>query len=73
MTRAAIPIMRQQKSGYILQISSVGGRFSTPGGAAYHAAKWAIGGSITRFLISGKRSRPGFRVRLLNYWRRDRV
>jgi NAD(P)-dependent dehydrogenase (short-subunit alcohol dehydrogenase family) len=44
MTRAAIPIMRQQKSGYILQISSVGGRFSTPGGAAYHAAKWAIGG-----------------------------
>jgi NAD(P)-dependent dehydrogenase (short-subunit alcohol dehydrogenase family) len=44
MTRAAIPIMRQQKSGCILQISSVGGRLATPGSATYHAAKWAIGG-----------------------------
>ena len=44
MTRAAIPIMRRQKSGCILQISSVGGRLATPGGAAYHAAKWAVGG-----------------------------
>src|SRR5215469_14740387 len=44
MTRAAIPIMRKQKSGCILQISSVGGRLATPGGAAYHAAKWAVGG-----------------------------
>ena len=43
-TRAAIPIMRKQKSGCILQISSVGGRLGTPGNAAYHAAKWAIGG-----------------------------
>lgn len=44
MTRAAIPIMRKRKSGCILQISSVGGRLATPGGAAYHAAKWAVGG-----------------------------
>jgi len=44
MTRAAFPIMRKQQSGYILQISSVGGRLATPGGAAYHAAKWAVGG-----------------------------
>ena len=44
MTRAAIPIMRKQSSGCILQISSVGGRLATPGGAAYHAAKWAVGG-----------------------------
>ena len=36
--------MRKQKSGCILQISSVGGRLATPGGAAYHAAKWAVGG-----------------------------
>jgi len=44
MTRAVIPIMRKQKSGYILQISSVGGRFGLPGSTAYHAAKWAVGG-----------------------------
>lgn len=44
MTRAALPIMRKQKSGYILQISSVGGRLALAGGAAYHAAKWAVGG-----------------------------
>jgi NAD(P)-dependent dehydrogenase (short-subunit alcohol dehydrogenase family) len=44
MTRAAIPIMRKQESGCILQISSVGGRLATPGNAAYHAAKWAVGG-----------------------------
>ena len=44
MTRAALPIMRKQKSGYILQISSVGSRLALPGSAAYHAAKWAVGG-----------------------------
>jgi NAD(P)-dependent dehydrogenase (short-subunit alcohol dehydrogenase family) len=42
--RAAIPIMRKQKSGCILQISSVGGRLARPGNAPYHAAKWAVGG-----------------------------
>src|ERR1700726_2912454 len=44
MTRAAIPIMRKQKSGCILQISAVGGRLARPGSTAYHAAKWAVGG-----------------------------
>lgn len=44
VTRAAIPVMRKQKSGYILQISSVGGRLALPGSTPYHAAKWAVGG-----------------------------
>jgi NAD(P)-dependent dehydrogenase (short-subunit alcohol dehydrogenase family) len=44
MTRAALPIMRKQKSGCILQVSSVGGRITRPGNAGYHAAKWAVGG-----------------------------
>jgi len=44
VTRAALPIMRKQRSGVILQISSLGGRLALPGGAAYHAAKWAVGG-----------------------------
>jgi NAD(P)-dependent dehydrogenase (short-subunit alcohol dehydrogenase family) len=43
-TRAALPIMRKQKSGCILQISSVGGRLALPGSTGYHAAKWAVGG-----------------------------
>ena len=44
LTRAALPIMRKQKSGRILQISSVGGRLALPGSSPYHAAKWAVGG-----------------------------
>jgi NAD(P)-dependent dehydrogenase (short-subunit alcohol dehydrogenase family) len=36
--------MRKQKSGCILQISSVGGRLGVPGNSPYHAAKWAVGG-----------------------------
>jgi NAD(P)-dependent dehydrogenase (short-subunit alcohol dehydrogenase family) len=44
VTRAALPVMRKQKRGWILQISSVGGRLALPGSAAYHAAKWAVGG-----------------------------
>ena len=42
--RVAIPIMRKQKSGCLLQISSVGGRVARPGNSPYHAAKWAVGG-----------------------------
>lgn len=43
-TRAAIPVMRKQKSGYIFQVSSIGGRIAMPGNSPYHAAKWAVGG-----------------------------
>lgn len=44
VTRAALAPMRRQKSGHIIQISSVGGRMGTPGLSAYQAAKWAVGG-----------------------------
>jgi NAD(P)-dependent dehydrogenase (short-subunit alcohol dehydrogenase family) len=43
-TRAAIPVMRKQKSGYIFQVSSIGGRMAYGGNTPYHAAKWAVGG-----------------------------
>jgi NAD(P)-dependent dehydrogenase (short-subunit alcohol dehydrogenase family) len=43
-TRAALPVMREQKSGVIFQVSSVGGRITRPGNSAYHAAKWAVSG-----------------------------
>ncbi len=44
LTRAALPVMRQQRDGCIIQISSIGGRIGTPGLAAYQAAKWAVNG-----------------------------
>ncbi|SCV61354.1 related to ketoreductases [Fusarium fujikuroi] len=39
--------MRQQKSGHIIQVSSIGGRIGTPGAAAYQSAQWAVGGFST--------------------------
>ena len=44
LTRAALPVMRQQRSGHIIQISSLGARTAFPGNAAYFASKWAVGG-----------------------------
>ena len=43
-TRAAIPVMRKQRSGHIFQVSSVGGRMAIAGNTPYNAAKWAVGG-----------------------------
>ncbi|KAF5989142.1 ketoreductase [Fusarium coicis] len=47
VTKAIVPIMRKQKSGHFIQVSSVGGRVVTPGAAAYQSAKWAVGGFST--------------------------
>ena len=44
LTRAALPIMRAQRAGHIIQVSSVGGRLTRPGLAAYQSAKWAVTG-----------------------------
>jgi NAD(P)-dependent dehydrogenase (short-subunit alcohol dehydrogenase family) len=43
-TKAAIPLMRRQGSGHIVQFSSVGGRIGATGRAAYSAAKWGVEG-----------------------------
>ena len=44
VTKAALPVLRRQGSGRIIQVSSIGGRLATPGLSAYQAAKWAVGG-----------------------------
>ncbi len=44
LVRAALPGMRWHRAGHIINISSVGARVSTPGLAAYQAAKWAVAG-----------------------------
>ncbi|UBU14891.1 oxidoreductase [Nonomuraea gerenzanensis] len=45
VTRAALPVLRTQRSGVFVQFSSVGGRVGgTPGMGAYQTAKFAVEG-----------------------------
>lgn len=44
VTQAVLPIMRKQKSGIIVNISSGAGRFGYPGQSAYISTKFAIEG-----------------------------
>lgn len=44
VTRAALPIMRRQSSGHIINVSSLGSRVASPGLSAYQSAKWAVSG-----------------------------
>ena len=44
VTKAAIPVLRRQRRGHIVQFSSVGGRIGAPARAAYSAAKWGVEG-----------------------------
>lgn len=44
MTQLVLPSMRKQKSGTIINISSIGGKIATPFGAWYHASKFAVEG-----------------------------
>ncbi|HWF22120.1 MAG TPA: SDR family NAD(P)-dependent oxidoreductase [Acidimicrobiales bacterium] len=44
VTQAALPIMRAQRSGHIIQVSSIGGISAFPTVGAYHASKWALEG-----------------------------
>lgn len=43
-TKAALPILRQQGRGHIINVTSVGSRMATPGLSAYQSAKWATAG-----------------------------
>ena len=44
VTQAALPFLRQQGSGHIIQVSSIGGVSAFPNLSAYHASKWALEG-----------------------------
>ena len=44
ITKAVLPQMRKQKSGTIINTSSVGGKIFSPLGAWYHASKHALEG-----------------------------
>jgi NAD(P)-dependent dehydrogenase (short-subunit alcohol dehydrogenase family) len=43
-TKAALPVLREQGSGHIINVTSVGSRMATPGLSAYQSAKWATAG-----------------------------
>ncbi|MET8998716.1 SDR family NAD(P)-dependent oxidoreductase [Amycolatopsis sp. NPDC004169] len=44
LTQAVLPVMRRQKHGRIIQVTSEGGVRAFPGIGAYHASKWAVEG-----------------------------
>jgi short-subunit dehydrogenase len=44
LVQLVLPIMRENKFGKIVNISSIGGKFATPYGGWYHASKFALEG-----------------------------
>ncbi|MFQ6163928.1 SDR family oxidoreductase [Sinorhizobium meliloti] len=46
LIRAALPFLRKQGGGRIIQVSSEGGQIAYPGFSLYHATKWGIEGFV---------------------------
>ncbi|MBD2892691.1 3-phenylpropionate-dihydrodiol/cinnamic acid-dihydrodiol dehydrogenase [Actinomadura sp. RB99] len=44
VVQAALPYLREQRAGHIIQLSSAAGVIAMPLGGAYHASKWALEG-----------------------------
>ena len=66
LTQLVLPHMRAQRDGYIVNISSMGGKIWEPLGGWYHAAKFAVEGferlparRSRRIRDQGRRSRTG--------------
>ena len=55
LTRAVLPVMRAQKSGAIVNISSMGGFIGFPGSGYYAATKFAVEG-LSESLVEGGRA-----------------
>jgi len=55
MTQLVLPSMRDQRFGRILNVSSMGGRMTLPGGGFYHATKYAVEAlsDALRFEVAG--------------------
>ncbi|MFC7303453.1 SDR family NAD(P)-dependent oxidoreductase [Streptomyces monticola] len=66
VTQAALPLLREQRSGHLVQLSSIAGLASWPMLGMYHATKWAIEGlsdalaqEVARFGIHVTLLEPG--------------
>ncbi len=63
VTKAAIPLMRKQRSGHFIQFSSVSGRLGPPGRSAYSAAKWGVEGFSE--VLAGEMALIGVKVTII--------
>jgi NAD(P)-dependent dehydrogenase (short-subunit alcohol dehydrogenase family) len=63
VTQAALPILRAQRSGHIIQVTSIGGITAFPMIGMYHASKWGLEG-ITQAL-AGEVAGFGIKVTLI--------
>jgi NAD(P)-dependent dehydrogenase (short-subunit alcohol dehydrogenase family) len=63
VTQAALPYLREQGSGHIVQVSSIGGISAFPNTGAYHASQWALEG-LTQSLAA-EVARFGVKVTLI--------
>jgi NAD(P)-dependent dehydrogenase (short-subunit alcohol dehydrogenase family) len=66
VTQAVLPTLRSQRSGVIINVSSIGGRLAFPFSSVYHSTKWAVEGlseslrfELSPFGISVKIVEPG--------------
>lgn len=55
LTQLVLPTMRSQRSGRVVNIGSMGGKLTFPGGGAYHASKYAVEAlsDALRFEVAG--------------------
>ena len=63
ITQAALPFLRAQGSGHIIQVSSIGGLSAFPNLSAYNASKWALEGFSQA--LAGEVAEFGIRVTLV--------
>ena len=63
VTKAALPLMRAQGSGHIIQVSSIGGVNAFPQLGLYHASKWGLEGFTQS--LAGEVGRFGIKVTLV--------
>jgi NAD(P)-dependent dehydrogenase (short-subunit alcohol dehydrogenase family) len=63
VTKAVLPILREQGSGHIIQVSTIGGVNAFPGIGMYHASKWGLEGFTQA--LAGEVAAFGIKVTLV--------